>query len=279
MKTTNKTQIQHECPLSPVRKRFSAAARGELFLQVSDQNWNDWSWQLKQKQDAQATPYYLGLIKPDADDPIRILAQTNLYEKLNSEQNLFFSTDSTIEATLKTLAGTNPMTLNASYLPTLPSRITSQFIQALSGSHQIILNTAFCHPRECTQEAFDACARLADAGFIVNNRMLLIKGVNDAPQTVKELNHLLLMMRVRPYCIMLMDLGDKHNGLQVAPEKGIQILESLRGWTSGLAVPHYVIKEKTGDFKVLVPNYIKKHENNTYLFRNYKNEEYLYREL
>jgi lysine 2,3-aminomutase len=277
MKTTNKTEIQPDRPLSPVRKRFPKAVRAQLFSSVSEQNWNDWSWQLSQREKSQGTPYYSGLLKPDAQDPIQILAQTNPSEKLSSGKNLFTSSELIIEDHLKTLTDANPIILDASYLPKLPYRITPEFIQVLSCSRTVIINTAFCHPRECTQEAFDACARLADAGFIINNRMLLIKGVNDDPQTVKELNHLLLMMRVRPYCMMLINLDD--NRLQVTPEKGVQILESLRGWTSGLAVPHYVIKEKNGEFKVLVPNYIKKHENDTYVFRNYKNDEYLYREL
>jgi lysine 2,3-aminomutase len=164
-------------------------------------------------------------------------------------------------------------------LVTLPQRITDSFAQMLTKYHPVFVHTHFNHPKECTQEAFDACARLANAGCVINNQMVLLKGVNDDPMIVKELNHKLLMMRVRPYYIFQCDMSQGISHFRTPVEKGLEIIENLRGWTSGMAVPHYVIDAPGGGGKIpLLPKYLEKREGKKWFLRNFKNEKYVYEE-
>lgn len=162
-------------------------------------------------------------------------------------------------------------------LVTLPQRITDNFVNMLRKYHPVFVHTHFNHPKECTQEAFDAVARVADAGCVVHNQMVLLKGVNDDPAIVKKLNHMLLMMRVRPYYIFQCDMSQGISHFRTPVEKGLEIIENLRGWTSGMAVPHYVIDAPGGGGKIpLLPNYVVKHEGKTWTLRNYKGNQYQY---
>jgi lysine 2,3-aminomutase len=164
-------------------------------------------------------------------------------------------------------------------LVTLPHRVTDNFANMLKKYHPVFIHTHFNHPKECTQEAFDACAKLADAGCVINNQMVLLKGVNDDAAIVKELNHKLLMMRVRPYYIFQCDMSQGISHFRTPVEKGLEIIEKLRGWTSGMAVPHYVIDGPGGGGKIpLLPNYVIKHEGKQWTLRNYKNETFVYNE-
>ncbi|MCC7442121.1 MAG: KamA family radical SAM protein [Bdellovibrionales bacterium] len=164
-------------------------------------------------------------------------------------------------------------------LVTLPQRITDDFAKMLSKYHPVFVHTHFNHPKECTQEAFDACARLANAGCVINNQMVLLKGVNDDWRIVKELNHKLLMMRVRPYYIFQCDMSQGISHFRTPVEKGLEIIENLRGWTSGMAVPHYVIDAPGGGGKIpMLPKYLEKHEGRKWYLRNFKNEKYVYEE-
>jgi lysine 2,3-aminomutase len=164
-------------------------------------------------------------------------------------------------------------------LVTLPHRVTDSFAAMLTKYHPVIVHTHFNHPKECTQEAFDTCAKLASAGCMINNQMVLLKGVNDTPEIVKELNHKLLMMRVRPYYIFQCDMAQGISHFRTPIETGINIIEKLRGWTSGMAVPHYVVDAPGGGGKIpLIPNYVIKHEGKKWTLRNFKNEIYEYNE-
>ncbi|MBS1962330.1 MAG: KamA family radical SAM protein [Bdellovibrionales bacterium] len=164
-------------------------------------------------------------------------------------------------------------------LVTLPQRITESFAQMLTKYHPVFVHTHFNHPKECTREAFDACARLANAGCVINNQMVLLKGVNDDPKIVKELNHKLLMMRVRPYYIFQCDMSQGISHFRTPVEKGLEIIENLRGWTSGMAVPHYVIDAPGGGGKIpLLPQYLEKREGKKWFLRNFKNQKYVYEE-
>ncbi len=164
-------------------------------------------------------------------------------------------------------------------LVTLPQRVTDSFAQMLTKYHPVFVHTHFNHPKECTREAFDACARLANAGCVINNQMVLLKGVNDDWRTVKELNHRLLMMRVRPYYIFQCDMAQGISHFRTPVEKGLEIIENLRGWTSGMAVPHYVIDGPGGGGKIpLIPQYVEKREGKKWFLRNYKNEKFVYEE-
>ena len=162
-------------------------------------------------------------------------------------------------------------------LVTLPQRITDAFASMLKKYHPVFVHTHFNHPKECTQEAFDACARLADAGCIINNQMVLLKGINDDPKVVKLLNHKLLMMRVRPYYIFQCDMSQGISHFRTPIETGLNIIEHLRGWTSGMAVPHYVVDAPGGGGKIpLLPDYLVKRDGKKWVFRNYQRKEFTY---
>jgi lysine 2,3-aminomutase len=164
-------------------------------------------------------------------------------------------------------------------LVTLPQRVTDDFVYMLRHHHPVFVNTHFNHPKECTAEAFEAARRLADAGCVIGNQMVLLKGVNDDPKTVMELNHKLLLMRIRPYYIYQCDLAKGISHFRTPVETGIRIIEALRGHTSGLAVPQFVVDAPHGGGKIPVnPEYVVKHEGKTWTLRNYAGKTYTYDE-
>ncbi len=162
---------------------------------------------------------------------------------------------------------------------TLPQRITPELASMLRRHHPIYVNTHFNHPKECTAEAALALERLADAGCVLGNQMVLLKGVNDAVEPVRTLNHWLLRHRCRPYYIFQADLAEGIAHFRTPVESGIAIIEGLRGHTSGLAVPHYVVDLPGGGGKVsLGPDYLVGREGKKLTFRNYAGERYDYEE-
>jgi lysine 2,3-aminomutase len=164
-------------------------------------------------------------------------------------------------------------------LVTLPQRITDDLVQMLRKHHPVYVNTHFNHPKECTAEAFDACRRLADAGCALGNQMVLLKGVNDDPRIVKELNHKLLLMRVRPYYIYQCDLARGISHFRTPIETGRRIIRSLRGHTSGMAVPYFVVDAPNGGGKIPVnPDYVVRHEGKRWVLRNFAGKEFTYLE-
>lgn len=164
-------------------------------------------------------------------------------------------------------------------LVTLPQRVTDNFVDMLRKHQPVYVNTHFNHPKELTAEAFEACRKLADAGCVLGNQMVLLKGVNDDPAIVKELNHKLLLARVRPYYIYQCDLSQGISHFRTPVEKGLEIIEALRGHTSGLAVPHYVVDAPGGGGKIpLLPEYVVRKEGKTLVLRNFENKEFVYEE-
>jgi lysine 2,3-aminomutase len=164
-------------------------------------------------------------------------------------------------------------------LVTLPQRVTDDFVRMLREHHPVYVNTHFNHPKECTAEAFEAARRVADAGCPIGNQMVLLKGVNDDPAIVKELNHRLLLMRIRPYYIYQCDLAKGISHFRTPVETGIRIIESLRGHTSGLAVPQFVIDAPNGGGKIPInPNYVVRKDGKRWVLRNYAGKEYEYLE-
>jgi lysine 2,3-aminomutase len=164
-------------------------------------------------------------------------------------------------------------------LVTLPMRVTDDFVRMLREHHPVFVNTHFNHPKECTAEAFEATRRIADAGCPIGNQMVLLKGVNDDPAIVKELNHKLLLMRVRPYYIYQCDLAKGIGHFRTPVEKGIEIIEHLRGHTSGLAVPQFVIDAPNGGGKIPVnPQYVTGRDGKVWKLRNYAGKPYEYEE-
>ncbi|MBY3165406.1 KamA family radical SAM protein [Rhizobium laguerreae] len=138
---------------------------------------------------------------------------------------------------------------------TMPQRITPEFCQMIKKYHPIWINTHFNHPNEITSESKVAIERLLEAGVPVGNQTVLLRGINDTVEVMKELVHKLLMARVRPYYLYHADLvrGAEHFRTSIAV--GLHIIESLRGHTTGFAVPQYVICTPLGKTP-LNPNYV-----------------------
>jgi lysine 2,3-aminomutase len=138
--------------------------------------------------------------------------------------------------------------------------------------HPVYVNTHFNHPREITPQSARACAWLADAGIPLGNQTVLLKGVNDDPEVMKNLMQKLLAIRVRPYYIHQMDLvrGTAHFRTPIGT--GIHIIEGLRGHTSGLATPYYVIDAPGGKGKIPVLPECVTWKGNKMLLRNYLGE-------
>jgi lysine 2,3-aminomutase len=160
---------------------------------------------------------------------------------------------------------------------TMPFRITDAFVEMVKKHHPIFVNTQFNHPRECTAEAKAACERLVNAGCVVGNQTVLLKGVNDDPEIIKTLNKKLLTMRVRPYYLYMCDLSRGIGHFRTSLDKAMEIMKALRGWTSGLAVPAFVIDAPGGGGKIpILPNYVKKIEGDKVVMVNYKGDECTY---
>jgi len=138
---------------------------------------------------------------------------------------------------------------------TLPQRITPELCDILRQYPPIYINTQFNHPLEVTPEAKEACDRLIEAGVVLGNQAVLLRGINDHPYVMRKLNHELLKIRVRPYYIFHAKdvLGTRH--FQTTVEEGIEIIKSMRGYTSGMAVPTYILNAPGGLGKIpLMPN-------------------------
>ncbi|MGE4470091.1 MAG: lysine 2,3-aminomutase [Desulfovibrio sp.] len=153
----------------------------------------------------------------------------------------------------------------------LPYRITDDLVQMLRQHHPLWLNTHFNHPRELTESSRTALSRLADAGIPLGNQSVLLAGVNDCPRLIKTLNHKLVKNRVRPYYIYQCDLSEGLTHFRTPIGKGIEIMESLRGHTSGFAVPTYVVDAPGGGGKIpVMPNYVLSWGTNKTILRNYE---------
>jgi lysine 2,3-aminomutase len=159
----------------------------------------------------------------------------------------------------------------------LPHRITPKLVRMLKKYHPIYVNTHFNHPWEITPESKRACELLADAGIPIGNQTVLMKGVNDDPEVIKELFRKLLLMRVRPYYLYQADLTKGANHFRTPIKVGLEIMDKLRGHTSGLAVPYYVIDAPGGGGKIpLLPQYILYQDDEKIVLRNYKYETFVY---
>ncbi|AFM40847.1 L-lysine 2,3-aminomutase [Desulfosporosinus acidiphilus SJ4] len=153
----------------------------------------------------------------------------------------------------------------------LPMRITDNLVQMLRKYQPIWINTHFNHPQEITPSAKAALARLADGGIPLGNQSVLLRGINDCPNIMKKLVHELVMNRVRPYYIYQCDLSKGIEHFRTSVAKGIEIIENLRGHTSGYAVPTYVIDAPGGGGKIPVsPQYLISMGANKVILRNYE---------
>ena len=152
-----------------------------------------------------------------------------------------------------------------------PQRITPELVAMLKKYHPLYLNTHFNHPKEITPESTAACEMLADAGIPLGNQSVLMSGINDCAKVMKRLVQGLLTIRVKPYYYYQCDLAEGTAHFRTSVAKGIEIAESLRGHTTGLAVPIYIIDAIGGGGKTpVMPDYVISQGSHQVLLRNYE---------
>ena len=162
----------------------------------------------------------------------------------------------------------------------LPQRITPELCAMLKEFHPLFMSVHVNHPKELTDEVRDALGRLADAGIPLGNQSVLLRGVNDDAAVMKTLVQKLLRCRVRPYYLYQCDLIRGSSHLRTTVAKGIEIMENLRGHTTGYAIPQYVIDGPGGGGKIPInPNYVVAQMPDRIVLRNYKGDIYEYPEV
>ena len=159
----------------------------------------------------------------------------------------------------------------------LPQRVTPELVKMLKRYHPLWISIHFTHPREITPESAKACERLADAGIPLGSQTVLLKGINDDTTTLKRLFQRLLAVRVRPYYLYQCDpiIGSAHFRTNI--ERGLELISSLRGFTTGYAVPTYVVDAPGGGGKVpLYPSTLVGREENRVMLKNYQGRLFTY---
>jgi lysine 2,3-aminomutase len=161
----------------------------------------------------------------------------------------------------------------------LPMRVTKNLTRILKKMHPLWMSIHFTHPSELTKEVTESTARLADAGIPLGSQTVLLKGINDEVETMKSLYHGLLMRRVKPYYLYQCDPITGSSHFRTPVEKGLEIIEGLRGHTTGYAVPHYVIDAPGGGGKIpVVPDYVVGRDGEDVVLRNFEGKTYRYRD-
>jgi lysine 2,3-aminomutase len=159
----------------------------------------------------------------------------------------------------------------------LPMRITDKLVNMLKKYHPLFMSLHFTHPDEMTPETVEACKRLADAGIPLGSQTVLLKGINDNIETYKKLTHELLKARVKPYYLYQCDPIPGSAHFRTPVQTGLDLIRKLRGFTSGYAIPHYVIDAPKGGGKIpLLPEYFIGKENGEIKLMNYANNLYTY---
>ena len=162
----------------------------------------------------------------------------------------------------------------------MPMRITHNLVNMLKKYHPLYLSLHFSHPDELSTETKEACTRLADAGIPLGSQSVLLKDVNDNTETFKKLYHELLKVRVRPYYLYQCDPIPGSFHFRTPVSKGLEIIKGLRGYTSGYAIPHFVIDAPGGGGKIpLLPDYVKEISSEGISLFNYQGKEFFYPEM
>jgi len=191
--------------------------------------------------------------------------------------------DNTIEFLLKSLRAiphVEILRIGTRVPCTLPERITPKLCNMLKKFHPLYINVHFNHPREITEESSRACGLLADAGIPLGNQSVLLKGINDNSETMKSLVQKLLRIRVKPYYLFQMDLVKGTYHFRTRVETGLKIIEDLTGYTSGFAVPRYVIDAPGGGGKIpILPRYLISLEENQVIMKNYEGKQFTYPQI
>ncbi len=164
---------------------------------------------------------------------------------------------------------------------TLPQRITPALADVLRDVRPLYVHTHFNHPAECTDAAAEALERLADAGCVLGNQMVLLRGVNDDAKTVLELNRWLLRHRCRPYYLLQADMAVGITHFRTPLSTGLRIIEHLRGRISGMGVPHFVVDLPGGGGKIsLTPErVVRREDSGVIVFRNGFGQEYRFHDV
>lgn len=182
--------------------------------------------------------------------------------------------DSTIEFILKKLReipSVEVIRIGSRTPVVMPQRITDSLAEIIKKYHPVYVNIHFNTPKEITLEAKNACEKLANAGVNVGNQSVLLRDVNDCPFLMKDLVHELLMIRVKPYYIYQCDLSMGISHFRTSVAKGMEIIENLRGHTSGFAVPTFVVDAPGGGGKIpVMPNYVISQSDHKLILRNYE---------
>ena len=153
----------------------------------------------------------------------------------------------------------------------MPQRITDDLVNMLKKYHPVWLNTHFNHPNEITPESIEACKKMANAGIPLGNQSVLLRGVNDCMHVMKKLVNDLVKIRVRPYYIYQCDLSNGIEHFRTPVSKGIEIIEGLRGHTSGYCVPTFVVDAPGGGGKTpVMPNYVISQSHDKVILRNFE---------
>ena len=153
----------------------------------------------------------------------------------------------------------------------LPTRVTPSLCRMLKKHHPLFMSIHITHPRELTSEAGEACMRLADAGLPLGSQTVLLKGVNDDAQTLRDLMRGLLRIRVRPYYLLQCDPITGSGHFRTSLEHGKSLIRELRGHLSGYAIPHYIVDLPGGGGKIpLVPEYITGHDGKDWIATNFQ---------
>ncbi len=217
------------------------------------------------------------------DQAIEYIRQhTEVRDVLLSGGDLFTMDDDSIEYLLKAVRAIEHvefLRIGTKIPVVLPQRITPDLCSMLKKYHPLFVSIHFSHPDELTPEVKQACERLADAGIPLGSQTVLLKGVNDDVPTMKALMHELLKIRVRPYYIYACDLVPGTSHFRTTVNTGLQIIAGLRGWTTGYAVPQFVIDAPGGGGKIpLLPEYFIGQEGKEIHLRNYEGKEFIYTE-
>ena len=220
----------------------------------------------------------------DFEEAFRYLEKhTEIRDVLLSGGDALLLSDSKLEGILKRLRSIRHIEFLriGSRVPIfMPQRITPELCAMLRQYHPLWMSVHVNHPRELTVEVRDALGRLADAGIPLGNQSVLLAGVNDNAAIMRELVQKLLLCRVRPYYLYQCDLIRGSSHLRTSVSKGIEIIESLRGHTSGYAIPQFVIDAPGGGGKVPVnPSYVVYHDQEKIVLRNFEGRIFEYPEL
>jgi lysine 2,3-aminomutase len=176
-----------------------------------------------------------------------------------------------ILAKIRTIPHVEIIRIGTRYPAVLPQRIDEEFCRICDQYGPIWLNTQFNHPDEVTPDAARAVRELLRAGVPVNNQTVLLRGINDSVETLTSLNHALLKIRVRPYYLYQADdvRGTAH--FRTTIETGVKIIEGMQGYTSGLAIPFFVVDSPDGCGKIPVgPDYVVSRSESEWILRNYQ---------